>query len=389
MLKPLLLLLITDVSLDSLEIQTIDINNAKYEELNSIPFFTEEDIKKILKQRPYNSFNEFAESLKLSSIEREILRNYIFISKKEKKFINFIISFNYDSILNYKFRANLKYKEFSLKFSENYFLLGYQNFYFGNFYISKGLGLISRAYFKNSINNGFYFYNNLALFLKFKNFEAFLDTLRNYLLSYNFRNSFISVLGNEKPSFVISNNLNVFSFEILLSKHLNYAYGINLKNEFVYLKLIFRKLLDTSWIYSNVNEKFSIYLKLKNYPFTISSNFSNNYQYHSINYQIIDGSNFEFRISRYYYKIQFENEEGLRISIFKDNAIKISYKFISIYQYKNLNSICDEYKPLFGCDVKLAENENYQFAIDFKYRLIKLFLTNQQLFLSLYFGFKL
>ena len=170
MLKPLLLLLITDVSLDSLEIQTIDINNAKYEELNSIPFFTEEDIKKILKQRPYNSFNEFAESLKLSSIEREILRNYIFISKKEKKFINFIISFNYDSILNYKFRANLKYKEFSLKFSENYFLLGYQNFYFGNFYISKGLGLISRAYFKNSINNGFYFYNNLALFLKFKNF---------------------------------------------------------------------------------------------------------------------------------------------------------------------------------------------------------------------------
>jgi len=90
MLKPLLLLLITDVSFDSLEIQTIDINNAKYEELNSIPFFTEEDIKKILKQRPYYSFNEFAESLKLSSIEREILRNYIFISKKKiYKFHNF------------------------------------------------------------------------------------------------------------------------------------------------------------------------------------------------------------------------------------------------------------------------------------------------------------
>jgi hypothetical protein len=383
MLKPLLLLLITDVSFDSLEIQTIDINNAKYEELNSIPFFTEEDIKKILKQRPYYSFNEFAESLKLSSIEREILRNYIFISKKEKKFINFIISFNYDSNLNYKLRGNLKYKEFSLKFSESYFLLGYQNFYFGNFYISKGLGLISKAYFKNSINNGFYFYNNLALFLKFKNFEVFFDTLRNYLLSYNFRSSFISVLGNEKPFFVISNNLNVFSFEILLSKHLNYAYGINLKNEFIYVKLIFRKLLDTFWIYSNGDEKFSIYLKFKNYPITISSNFSDSYQYHSINYQITNGSNLEFRISGYYYKIHFENEEGLKISIFKDNAIKIGYKFISIYQYKNLNSICDEYNLLFGCNVKLDENSNYQLAIDFKYKFIRLFLTNQQQFFSL------
>ncbi|MEO0223506.1 MAG: hypothetical protein ABIL76_00235 [candidate division WOR-3 bacterium] len=382
MLKPLLLLLITNASFDSLEIQIIDINSAKYEELNSIPFFTDEDIQKILKQRPYHSFNEFAESLNLSSIEREILRNYIFISKKEKKFINFIISFNYDSTLNYKLRANLKYREFSLKFSESYFLLGYQNFYFGNFYISKGLGLISKVYFKNNINNGIYFYNNLALLFKFKNFEVFFDTLRNYLLSYNFRNSFISILGNEKPSFVISNNLSVFSFEILLSKHLNYAYGINLKNDFIYLKLIFRKLLDTSWNYSNTSEKFSIYLKFKNYPITISSNFSNTYQYHSINYKITDGSNLEFRISEYYYKIQFENEEGLKISIFRDNAIKIGYKFISIYQYRNLNSICDEYKPLFGCNVQLNENENYQLAIDFKYKFIRLFLTNKQQFLS-------
>lgn len=383
MLKPLLLLLITDVSFDSLEIQTIDINNAKYEELNSIPFFTEEDIQKILKQRPYQSFNEFAESLKLSSIEREILRNYIFISKKENKAFNFLIAFNYDSNLIYKFRINLKYNNFSVKFSERYFFLNYQNFYFGNFYISKGLGLISRSYFKNSINNGFHFYNNLALFLKFKNFEFFADSLKNYLFCYNFKNSFISIFGNENPSFIISSNLNFFSFELLLSKHLNYAYGINLKNEFFYVKLIFKKLLDTSWIYSNVDEKFSIYLKFKNYPFTISSSFSDYYQYHSINYQITDGSNIEFRISRYYYKIQFENEEGLEISVFKDNAIKIGYKFISIYQYKNLNSICDEYKPLFGCRVKLDENSNYQLAIDFKYKFIRLFLTNQQQFLSL------
>ncbi len=377
----LLLFFIINYFSDSLEYQIIDINNASYEELSSIPFFTDEDIKKILKERPYKSFNEFADSLNLSPLERQALKNYVFVSKAKRNKIGFLISSKYDSILDVRYSTFLSYRDLMLKAYRNKVYLGYKYFYFGNFRISKGIGLISASNYRNNIGTAIYFSENFSAFLNYRKLNIFLDNLKNYLLLYSFRNAYIGFLGKENFNIVFGFNYKFFSIELLKSQnYLNYAYSINFSNEMINIRLSYKRIFENYWDYRDTIENYYIATRFRYSQFSVYSRFSNNYQYHSINYNIIDGSKLELRLSKSSYKLEFENEEGLEFAIFKENAIKIGYKFISVYQYKNISSICDEYIPLYSCYIKLSKNEGYDFAIVYRYKFFGIFATKNYLY---------
>ncbi|MEO0153763.1 MAG: hypothetical protein ABIL24_08720 [candidate division WOR-3 bacterium] len=374
--KLLLLLVITETSSDSLEFQTIDINNASYEELYSIPLLTDEDIQKILKQRSYKNFKEFADSLNLSNLEIEVLRNYLFFSKNKEFSSKVLISLKYDSTIDFRHSLKVEYKNLKIYSLRNRIYLGYKKFYFGNVRISKGLGLIGTSYYRTNTKTGIYFSNSIGLIMNFKNFDIFADSNKNYAIIYNYKNSYFGVLGKENLNLFLAMGYKFLLFEVIKSKnYLNYAYSLNFENEKIDAKLVYRNIFEDYWDYSNKTETFFISARIKNYPIRVYSRFSNNYYNHSVNYEITDGSNIELKFSKSYYKFEFSNEEGLKLALFNNKAIKIGYKFFSIYQYKDISTICDEYIPLYGCYKKLEQNQNYIIAIDFKYKFWGAFIT--------------
>ncbi len=366
---------------DNLEYQIVDINNASYEELSSIPLITDEDIKKILRQRPYRSFDEFADSLNLTLLERNALKNYVFISRMKRNRIGFLISSKYDSIIELRYSTFLNYKNFTLKVYRNKAYFGYKYFYFGNLRILKGVGLISSGNYRNNLGTSIYFSENFGGFLNYKELNIFLDSSKNYLFLYSFRNNYIGFLGKENFNIVFGFNYKFLSFELLKSQnYLNYAYSLNFSNEMIGIRISYKRSFENYWDYRDTIENYYIATRFRYSQFKFYSRFSNNYQYHSINYNITDGSNLELRLSKSSYKLEFENEEGLEFAIFDENAIKIGYKFISIYQYKDVSSICDEYIPLYGCYVRLSESENYEFAIHLRYKFLSIFATKNYLY---------
>lgn len=387
--KLLLLLVFTEYTLDSLNFQIVNINNASYREISSLPFLTEDDIQKILKQRPYRSFDEFADSLNLTSFEREIIKNFVYIPKSEKNFkFSFLYTAKYDSSIDMRYKTSMLYRDFQLKAHRNKLIFKYKNLYFGNFKIAKGLGLISSAFYRNNIHTNTYFDNTISFFATYRNFEIFVDSSLNYFLGYNFENFYLSLLGNRNLNGLIGLKYGFFHAELLFSnKLIGYAYRFYFKNDIASLSLIYKNLKENIWDFSRKDEKFSISSRFKYSPFTIYSRFSDSYQTHSINYNITDGAKLELRISKTSHKIEFSNEEGLKIGIFKERAIKIGYKFVSIYQYNDINSICDEYIALYGCHISLNKSGNYQFAINLEHKFVKLFYSYNLLFLTLKYSF--
>ncbi|MCS7245680.1 MAG: helix-hairpin-helix domain-containing protein [candidate division WOR-3 bacterium] len=383
--KLLLLLIFTEYTLDSLNLQIVNINSASYSEISSLPFLTEEDIQKIIKQRPYRSFDEFADSLNLSSFEREIIKNFVYIPKTKRSYkFSFLFTSKYDSSLDIRYKTSFIYRDLELKVLRNKAIFRYKSLYFGNFKIAKGLGLISSTFYRNNIYTNTYFDNALSFLIAYRNFEIFIDSSLNYFFGYNFENFYLSALGNRSLNGLIGLKYGFFHAEFLFSnKLIGYAYRLYLKNDIASISLTYKNLKENIWDFSRKDEKFSISSRFKYLPLVIYSKFSNNYQTHSINYSITDGTRLELRISKASYKFEFNNEEGLKIGIFKERAIKIGYKFVSIYQYNNISSICDEYIPLHGCYISLNKNNNYQFAINLDYKFIRIFYSYNLFFLTL------
>ncbi len=382
--KQLLLLVIINNFSDSLELQIIDINNATIEELYSIPLLTSEDIEKIIKKRPYKNFKELAESLSLSKLEAEILKNYIYVSKKKNYSLKILLSSKYDSSINLKQSIRLEYNNIMLHSYMEKIYIGYKRVYFGNLRISKGLGLMGLGYYRANTKTGLYFSNSVGFLFNNKIFNIFADTNKNYAIIYNYNNGYFGFLGKENINLLLNINYKIFSLELLKSPNfLNYAYSINLGNEVTRVNLVYRNILERYWDYVNENEKFYISARIKNSPFRVYSRFSNNYYYHSINYQITDGANTEFRFSKRSYKFEFSNDEGLTFAIFSNYALKIGYKFILVYQYKDITSICDEHIPLYGCYKSLEQNQSYTIAINLKQKFWGAFITKKYLYFYL------